>query len=299
MKTPYIIAGYFVVAVVFFILGWFVARVPQPERENVPTETPSAKVETTQAKSTRFVIDDLRVGGAPAKPPVETFPIAPTSSESVAIPDGTPPADDPSPSKGPKDALVIVLEISDFQCPVCKRAYEPLKQLADDFPGKVRLVFKHNPLAMHRNAMNAAAAAMAAARQGKFDAMADMLFANQSALAEEDLNRYAGQIGLDMNRFLKDYRDVRLRARAKAEGAAATALGATGTPSFFINGRKQVGWASYEAIKQEVSNEIRAVEGLMAQGKSIKEARIERVRQNLPEAEKFLSSLLGVEFREP
>jgi protein-disulfide isomerase len=215
----------------------------------------------------------------------------------VVVPPGTKAATDPSPSKGPAEAKVIFLEVSDFQCPVCKRSYEPLRQLADDFPGQVKLIFKHNALAMHRDAMNAAAASMAAARQNKFDAMADVLFENQRALGEEDLFRHAQQIGLDMNKFKKDYEDPTLRARIQAEGDMATELGAAGTPAFFVNGHMQVGWASYEAAKQMASREIAAVDALMAQGKSLKEARLERVKLNLPEYEKFLGSWLGQEHR--
>jgi len=215
-------------------------------------------------------------------------------------PPGTPQAKDPSPSKGPADAKVIVLEVSDFQCPVCKRAYEPLRALADDFPGQVRLVFKQNPLDMHRNAWNAAAASMAAARQGRFDALADLFFQNQSSLDEASLNRFAQQAGLDMARFQKDYMDLTIRARAKAEGTAAAGLGAAGTPSFFVNGQMQVGWASYEAIKQMAQREIQQVDALVAQGKSIKEARIERVKANLKEqSAAFLASPLATEFLQP
>jgi protein-disulfide isomerase len=195
---------------------------------------------------------------------------------------------------------VIVLEVSDFQCPVCKRAYEPLRALADDFPGMVRLVFKQNPLDMHRNAWNAAAASMAAARQGKFDAFADILFQNQSSLDEASLTRFSQQIGLDAAKFRKDYEDLTVRARAKAEGNAATAMGAAGTPAFFVNGQMQVGWASYEAIKQMAQQEIQAVDALMAQGRSLKDARIERVKANLADkADAFLASPLGSEYRQP
>jgi protein-disulfide isomerase len=305
MRTGALIAGYFAVAVAFFLLGRFTAgpiapgAAPvEPARAEAPK--PPSPPPAPAAPASAFRVDDLRVGGAAPKAAPEVFPVAPGPADSVAIPPGTAPAKDASPSDGPKNAAVIVLEVSDFQCPVCKRAYEPLRQLAADFPGKVRLVFKQHPLEMHRNAMNAAAASMAAARQGKFQAMADLLFANQGALSESDLNSYAARIGLDMTRYQKDYRDVSLRAKAKAEGEAAMGLGATGTPSFFVNGRKQVGWASYESVKQEVTNEIRAVEGLVAGGKTLKEARIERVRANLPnEAEKLLASPLGTEFSEP
>ncbi len=224
----------------------------------------------------------------------------PAQAPQYPVPPGTKLATDPSPSKGPSNAKVIVLEVSDFQCPVCKRAYEPLRALADDFPGQVRMVFKQNPLDMHRNAWNAAAASIAALRQGRFDAYADLLFQNQGSLDEPSLMRFAQQAGMDVAKFRKDYEDATVRARAKAEGAAATDMGAQGTPSFFINGQMQVGWASYDSIKQMVQREIGAVDGLVAQGKSLKDARIERVRANLADkAAAFLGSPLASEFLQP
>ncbi|MBM4397431.1 MAG: thioredoxin domain-containing protein [Deltaproteobacteria bacterium] len=296
-----VVAGYFVVAAAFFLLGRLTATgpgapsgpahavEPAPAAAPVPAAKPAAPA-PSPAPAQQLRIDDLRVG-APTPPP---------SASTVVIPPGTKPAADASPAQGPATALVIVNEVSDFQCPVCRRAWDPLKQLAKEYPGKVRLVFKQHPLEMHRNAMNAAAASMAAARQGKFWEYSDILFQNQQALSEADLLKHASQLGLNAERFDRDYRDPALRARAKAEGEAAMALGAQGTPSFFVNGRREVGWASYEAVKQQVEQEIAAVEAQMAGGKSLKEARAARVRANLPEgADAYLSGPLGAEFGQP
>lgn len=230
----------------------------------------------------------------------DVFPVSPMSDKPVArqieIPAGTKPAGDASPFRGPEDAPVVFMVISDFQCPVCKRAHEGLATLASDFPGKVRYVFKQNPLEMHRDAMNAAAASMAAGRQGRFWEYADALFANQRALSESDLMDQARKLQLDMGRFKKDYEDPALRQRAKTEGGIAMEIGARGTPAFLVNGKLQVGWASYGAVKQQVENEIAAVEALTAKGMSVAKAREERVRANLPEHEKLLNTPLGIEF---
>ncbi len=309
MKWSAAIAGYFVVAAVFFIVGRLTA-----ERRSEPVAGPRGvdgragptKAESPVEKNRDRVQPD---GPSPGPVQVESLEVKPVArpgakasgarGDDPAVPPGTRPASDPSPALGPTDARVIVLEVSDFQCPVCKRAYEPLKQLASDFPGQVRVVFKQNPLKMHRNALNAAAASMAAARQGRFWEYADRLFQNQSALSEDDLARYASEVGLDTTRFLEDYRDPAVRARALAEGEAAMALGARGTPSFFVNGRMQVGWASYESIRQMVRQELDAVNALVAAGKSVKEARAARVKATLEGAEGFLTSVLGAEFAEP
>ncbi len=305
MKQGAWIAGYFLVAAAFFAVGRLTA-----ERGAVATGGPPPSASGPRKADSG--VETNSAGPPPSRPApgpvqVESLEVRPAArplaeaarADDPEVPPGTRPANDPSPAHGPADARVIVLEVSDFQCPVCKRAYEPMKQLTSDFPGQVRLVFKQNPLKMHRNALNAAAAAMAAARQGRFWEYADRLFQNQSALSEDDLARYASEVGLDLARFRKDYRDPALRARALAEGEAAAALGARGTPSFFVNGRMQVGWASYESIRQMVQQEIEAVNALMAGGKTVKEARVARVKATLEGAEGFLGSVLGSEFTEP
>lgn len=275
MNKGWLLSGYFVVAVAFFVLGRLTAaNKASKEQRLVAEEVPKETV-------------------AQAAPPrQEVMPLAPPR-EALA---NVGPVGDPSPAIGPESAKVIVLEVSDFQCPVCKRAYGPLKQIVQDFPGQVRLVFKHNPLKMHRNALNAAAASIAAARQGKFWEYADILFENQGALTEPDLFNYAARLGLDMERFKKDYADPAIRARALAEGESAMDLGAKGTPAFFVNGRLQVGWASYEALKQMVQQELVAMDAAMASGASVREARLQRVRATLQDAERFLASPLGKEF---
>ncbi len=281
-----------VVAVAAFMLG----RWTSPGSASKDGQVPQAKAPS--AESPAPIAQRPIAMPQPTQAPA-TFRPTPDNAPKIVIPEGTRPATDASPAKGPVDAKVILLEVSDFQCPVCKRAYEPLRNLPDDLNGQVRVIFKQNPLEMHRSAMDAAAASMAAARQGKFDAYADILFENQRALSPEELMGHAERLGLDMTRFRKDFEDPALRARAKSEGDAASALGARGTPAFFINGKQQVGWASYEAIKQMATREIDEVDKLIAQGSSVKEARIIRVRTNQPEADQFLNSPLGIEFGAP
>jgi protein-disulfide isomerase len=298
MKTAALVVAFLLVAACFFALGRFTASGGGPS-----SQAPAAAVAPTTAPAIQA--PRLQPSPAPGQPPAifrvdGNRPPPPPQPPQYPVPADTKSAADPSPAKGPATAKVIVLQVSDFQCPVCKRAYEPLRALADDFPGRVRMVFKQNPLDMHRNAWNAAAASMAAARQGRFDVYADLLFQNQGSLDEASLMRFAQQIDLDAAKFRTDYLDASVRARARAEGAAATQMGAAGTPSFFINGQMQVGWASYESIKQMVQREIQQVDSLMAQGKSLKDARIERVKANLADkAAAFLASPLATEFLQP
>jgi protein-disulfide isomerase len=170
------------------------------------------------------------------------------------------------PALGPYPAKVVVIVYSDFQCPVCARVTDATHQIAEEWPGEVRVEFRQHPLAMHANAANAAVASLAAHRQGKFWEMHDLLFAHQAALDPESLAAYAGEIGLDMTRFRHDSGDPELRRRVKQEGALADQLGATGTPAFLINGRLQVGWGSWQGFRGQVQQELAAVNELLAKG---------------------------------
>jgi protein-disulfide isomerase len=291
-KAPVII-GYFVVAIAFFALGVLVSnKVKLPQVEQKKTEAQESQGLRLESLEVKPVIPPQAVQRQAMQ--------APQTASQQVIPPGTTPIQDPSPKVGSQQAKVIVLEVSDFQCPVCKRAYAPLKDLAKDFPGQVLLVFKHNPLQMHRFALDAATAGIAAHRQGKFWEYADILFENQSALAEQDLLEYAKRVGLDMDRFQRDFRDAAIRSRALSEGQEASSLGARGTPSFFVNGKMQVGWGSYEGIRQMVATEISKVDELMATGMSLQDARIARVKAYLgADADKFLGGFLGREFKSP
>lgn len=206
-------------------------------------------------------------------------------------------ARDPSPTEGTKKPLVLVIEMSDFQCPVCKRAYQPMKQLHKDFPSQVELVFKQLPLSMHKYALPGAIASMAAARQGKFWEYADILFTKWGRFEDAMLVGIATQLGLNIPRFKKDMADPLLRARAQTESEASLAIGARGTPSFLINGKLQVGWASYQSIKYDVKREIKAVQALMAQGMTRHQAIIQRIKSNNPASNLLFKSILMKYFK--
>ncbi|MCA9548294.1 MAG: thioredoxin domain-containing protein, partial [Myxococcales bacterium] len=152
--------------------------------------------------------------------------------------------------KGGKNAVVTIVEFSDFQCPFCGRVNPTLKQVQDKYGDKVKIVFKHNPLSFHKDAPLASEAALAANAQGKFWEMHDMLFNNQRALKREDLERYAQELGLNMSQFKGDLDSGKFKAQIEADIAEARKHGATGTPSFFINGRKLRGAQPYPAFEK-------------------------------------------------
>lgn len=146
-----------------------------------------------------------------------------------------------SPVTGGEMARVTVVEFADFECPYCGQSASALEELLRHYEGKVRLVFKNFPLTAHHHSMPAALAAMAAHRQGKFWQMQERLFANQSSLEREDLFRFAEQIGLDMERFRRDFESEAVAQAVQADRQQGDALELSGTPTFFVNGRRVEG----------------------------------------------------------
>lgn len=147
-------------------------------------------------------------------------------------------ATDGLPSRGGAMAPVTIVAFSDFECPYCGRAHPIVNELLREHEGQVRVVFRNYPLSGHPRAMPAARAAVAAGRQGKFWEMADLLFEHQRQLEDEDLERYAQQLGLDMERFAADLRSPETQAAIERDREEGHRLGIEGTPSFFVNGRR-------------------------------------------------------------
>jgi protein-disulfide isomerase len=143
--------------------------------------------------------------------------------------------------RGPADAPVTVLEYGDFECPYCGQAEAVVRELLRNF-GDVTYVWRHLPLNdVHPRAQQAAEASEAAANQGAFWEMHDLLLEHQDALAPEDLVGYAEELGLDAERFEEDLR-TRAGARRVAEDVdSADVSGVSGTPTFFVNGLRHYG----------------------------------------------------------
>jgi len=143
--------------------------------------------------------------------------------------------------RGPIDAPVTVVEYGDFQCPYCGMAEPVVRELLRDF-GDVRYVWRHLPLNdVHPRAQLAAEAAEAAADQGAFWEMHDLLLDNQDALRPDDLVSYAGRLGLDVDRFVDDMSEHTGASRVADDVDSADLSGVSGTPTFFINGRRHYG----------------------------------------------------------
>jgi protein-disulfide isomerase len=162
----------------------------------------------------------------------------PTSSAPVATPGG-------GHIKGKADAKVTLVEYGDLQCPSCALYHPMVSELLEGSPDLVKLEFHHFPLVqIHKNAFPAALAAEAAAEQGRFWEMVDLLFGAQkewsnkpTPQAEEDFLVMAQKLGLDSNRFMQSMRAPETRDRVMADVNRGLAAQVQGTPSFFVNGR--------------------------------------------------------------
>ncbi|MFA4927583.1 MAG: Na+/H+ antiporter NhaA [Patulibacter sp.] len=147
--------------------------------------------------------------------------------------------------RGNADASVTIVEYGDFECPFCGRAEPAVLALLEheqDDPDGVRYVFRHLPLAdVHPRAQLAAEASEAAGAQGAFWAMHDRLFAHQDELSPRDLVRHAEALELDVERFKADLRRRTYEARVRDDLEGADASGVSGTPTFFVNGRRHRG----------------------------------------------------------
>ncbi len=131
-----------------------------------------------------------------------------------------------------------------------------MDRLVANLNGALRVEVRHNPLAMHKNAYDAAAAAKAAQRQGKFWEYNDVLL-KAARFDRDTLIGLAGTVGLDKDAFVRDFDDPDLRKKVTAEAREALDASALGTPGFLINGHVEVGWASVAWLEQVVRKHMR------------------------------------------
>jgi len=169
---------------------------------------------------------------------------------------------------GASDALVTIVTWSDFQCPFCSRVTPTIETLRKDYGKDLRYVFMHNPLAFHTNARAAAIAAEAAGEQGKFFEMHDKLFENQRDLTEKNFIAWAKELGLNMKQFKRALDSSTLADKVDRQQKAGVALGARGTPAFFVNGRFLSGAQPVPAFKALIDEEMTKARAKVAAGTS-------------------------------
>ncbi|MEE9383161.1 MAG: thioredoxin domain-containing protein [Nannocystaceae bacterium] len=168
------------------------------------------------------------------------------------------------PQLGPNDAPVTVIEFSDFECPFCSRASEPLLEAIGDHAADVRLIFKHFPLYGHRRATPAAHAAWAAMQQGRFWEMHDWLYKKRAEL--DGLPAEVKRLGMDGEPFGAQMESDEAAADIDNDRLAAGLIGVTSTPSFFVNGHAYRGVISRRGWNDIFEAELARASALIGAG---------------------------------
>jgi predicted DsbA family dithiol-disulfide isomerase len=161
-----------------------------------------------------------------------------------------------APLRGNLEAPVTIVEFSDFQCPYCVRARPTVNRVREVYGDQVRFAFRHYPLAFHEQAQKAGEAAACAGDQGRFWEMHDRLWESPGRLGVPDLKEHAAALGLDAAAFGQCLDSGRHAALVQNDTQAGVALGVTGTPAFFINGRAVVGAQPFEAFAEVIDEEL-------------------------------------------
>ena len=156
--------------------------------------------------------------------------------------------------RGATTTQVTLIEYSDFQCPACALYFPLVEQLFTENSSKFRFVYRHFPLAQHKNGRSAAQASEAAGVQGKFWEMYSMLFSTQNDWAESADTKtvftgYATKLGLDVSKFTSDFDSSETNAKIEASVKSGLKAGVNSTPTFYLNGKKVVNPQSYEQFK--------------------------------------------------
>jgi protein-disulfide isomerase len=206
-------------------------------------------------------IEELKKGNKELLAKVEELGKAVAQIKSAPAPGQRPPVDPnkvypvaagSSPTKGPKDAKVTIVEFSDYQCPFCSQVEPLLDQVMAAYPKDVQRVYKQFPLtSIHPNAMPASKAALAAAKQGKFWEMHAKLFANSRELTPDNFKKWAQELGLNVAKFEQDLASPDIQAQVDKDMQEARSAEVTGTPSIFVNG-KRLQQRSFEGFKAAI-----------------------------------------------
>lgn len=162
-----------------------------------------------------------------------------------------------SPTKGPAEAPVTLTLFTDFECSYCAQLAPVLDEVHQAFPEKVRIVFKNFPLVrIHRFAVPAALAALAAEDQGQFWPFHDRLFQNFSQLSAQKVEEIRQELNLDAERFKAKMQDPALQGLVRRDLEEGNAAGVSGTPTVFINGKTYRGARSLEGFRQAIDDEL-------------------------------------------
>jgi protein-disulfide isomerase len=154
---------------------------------------------------------------------------------------------------GPADAAVTIIEYGDYECPFCRGAARDVHRLLDEYPGRIRLVFRNFPIVqLHPHAEQAAEAAEAAAAQGKFWPMYELLLRDGARLDLDSLLGYADRLGLDVSRFQNEVAGNVYASKIERDVREGIQSGVNATPKFYVNGERIDGKVPLEGLFEAV-----------------------------------------------
>ncbi|MEK7172486.1 MAG: thioredoxin domain-containing protein [Patescibacteria group bacterium] len=156
--------------------------------------------------------------------------------------------------RGNPNASITLVEFSDFQCPFCESQYQTLKQLLDEYPQKIRLVYRHFPLGFHQFAQKAAEASECADEQGKFWEYHDKLFQNQNDYNVANFKKWAAGLSLKTEQFNSCLDSGKYTSKVQADAQEGAQKGVNGTPATFINGQLISGALPYATFKEAIDS---------------------------------------------
>jgi len=157
--------------------------------------------------------------------------------------------------QGADTAPITLLEYGDYECPFCGQAYLIIKQMQNNFGEDLRFAFRNFPITQsHPHAQHAAEAAESAAAQNKFWEMHDYLYEHQPALDDKHLEMYAGELGLDLNKFINEMSNHVYLSRIREDFLSGVRSGVNGTPCFFINGKRYDDSWDIETFTERLEN---------------------------------------------
>ncbi len=173
-----------------------------------------------------------------------------------------------SPSVGPANAKITIVEFSDFQCPYCAVAIGEINALLKAYPTQVKLIFKQFPLEIHPQADLAAAAAIAAHKQGKFWPMHDAMFAHRNDLSRKSILLMAKENGLNVDRFESDLDSTEVRETVVRDVQDGDRAHVEGTPTLFISGQRYNGQVTLASLKPIIDAELAGPQTASAKSKA-------------------------------
>ncbi len=225
-------------------------------------KTIEQRLATIEAKQMTILYSLQALGGKNIPGPAQAMPPAQDSNKVYNIGVGS------SPVKGNKNAKVTIVEFSDFQCPYSQKFHPVVGEVMKTYPKDVNFVFKNFPLSFHPQARPAAKAALAAGEQGKYWEMVEALFQNGRELSDAKFEELAKQLGLNAEKFIKDYKDndAKWEKLIGEDMAVAGQSGVQGTPTFFINGKK-TNARDLAAYKQEIDQILQGAQEGAKKGK--------------------------------